>query len=143
MPAGMPKLYPVLITVTQEGKPLADAGVSLRYADSSAGTWAIGGVTNATGIVKLHTNGFPGAPEGKFKVVLTKQDNEGMAEYEAAGAQGDAAAARRVKVKIWSCIKEEYNDPSKTPLAVEITASTKTLEVDAGPVVKIEIPFVP
>ena len=143
MPAGMPKLYPVSISVTQEGKPLADASVSLRYADPSAGTWAVGGKTDATGIVKLRTDGFPGAPVGKFKVVLIKQDNEGMEEYAAAGAQGDTVAASKVKVKIWSCVKEEYNDPKKTPLEVEITASTQTLEVDAGPAVKIEQPFVP
>jgi hypothetical protein len=139
MPAGMPKLYPVTISVTQEDKPFADCLVSLRYPDSSLGTWAVGGRTEANGIAKLYTDGYPGAPAGKFKVVLIKQEDVGLKERE----QADAAAASRIQVKIWSCVKPEYNDLAKTPLEVEITKSTKTLSVDAGPAVKIEQKFVP
>ena len=140
MPDGMPTLYRVSISVTQEGKPLADATVSLRYADSSAGTWAVGGRTGAEGTANLFTNGYRGAPVGAFKVLLFKQENEGLKEYSESANFEDA---QRIKVKIWSCLKEEYNDPEKTPLEVEITSSTKTLKVDAGPAVKIEQPFVP
>ena len=143
MPAGMPKLYPVSVSVTQEGKPLDDTAVSLRYSDPTAGTWAVGGKTGTDGIAKLYTNGYPGAPLGKFKVVLIKQASEGGKERDEALARGDTAAASKIKVKLWSCVQEEYNDPEKTPLEVEITASTKTLDVDAGPAVKIEQPFVP
>ena len=143
MPDGMPKLYPVSISVTQEGKPFADAVVSLRYADPSAGTWAIGGHTGADGTAKLYTQGYPGAPAGKFKVVLIKEDNEGLTERGDAEARGDAAAAKQIKVKIWSCVEARYNDPKQTPLAVEIAADTKVLDIDAGPAVKIDRPFVP
>jgi len=139
----MPKLYPVSISVTQEGKPLADAIVSLRYADPSAGTWTVGGRTEANGQAKLYTNSYPGAPLGKFKVVLLKEENEGLAERAEAEGRGDSAAANQVKVKIWSCVEAKYNDPKKTPLDVEITADTKMLDVDAGPAVKIDQPFVP
>lgn len=134
----MPKLYPVSVSVMQEGTPLADANVSLRYPDSSIGTWAIGGRTDANGNAKLFTNGYPGAPLGTFKVVLIKHESEGLAEREAALNQGGPSAAQRIIPKVWSCVEAKYNDSEKTPLEVEITTSTKTLSIDAGPVVKIE-----
>ena len=143
MPDGMPKLYPVSVSVTQEGKPFADALVSLRASDPSAGTWTIGGTTDANGRVELYTNGYRGAPLGKFKVVLVKQENEGAEEHDAAISRGDTAAAQRINVKIWSCVEDRYNDPSQTPLEVEITSGTKTLDVDAGPAVQIARQFVP
>ncbi|MDR0871219.1 MAG: DUF4198 domain-containing protein [Planctomycetaceae bacterium] len=146
MPDGMPKLRPVSVTVMQEGKPLADAAVSLRYPDAAAGNWAIGGQTDANGIAQLFTNGYAGAPLGKFKVVLFKEIEEGMEEYNKAMAaameSGNSSAAKKVKVKIWSCVKPEYNDASKTPLEVEITADTKTLSLDAGQAVSIQQDFV-
>ena len=136
--------YPVSISVTQKGKPLTDATVSLRSVDpSSTGTWTIGGTTNANGKVELYTNGYRGAPFGKFKVVLFKQENEGLAAREAAANQGDTAAVQRINVKIWSCVEARYNNPKQTPLEVEIAADTKTLDLDAGPAVKIEQAFVP
>jgi len=139
----MPRLYPVVITVMQEGQPLANCMVSLRYTDPSLGTWAIGGRTDAQGNAQLFTNGFPGAPEGTFKVVLVKQDNEGMFERGEAEGRGDMAAARAIQVRLWSAIELIYNDPATTPLEVEITPSTRTLTVDAGPAVQIDIPVVP
>ena len=144
MPDGMPKLYHVTIIVTQENKPLADALVSLRSVDTAAtGTWTIGGRTDTNGSVELFTEGFRGAPLGKFKVVLIKQVTEGMEALETAlNSRGDVAAAQK-GVKIWSMVKEEYNNQSQTPLEVEITAGAKTLELDAGHAVKIEVPFVP
>ena len=144
MPDGMPKLYPVTITVTQENKPLADALVSLRSVDPAAtGTWTVGGRTDTNGSVELYTDGFRGAPLGKFKVVLIKQETEGMEALSEAQESGGNIANAQKGVKIWSVVKEEYNSQSQTPLEVEITAGTKTLELDAGPAVKIEVPFVP
>ena len=141
MPDGMPKLYPVSISVTQEGKPLVDASVSFRYPNNSS-QWAVGGQTDADGKAKLYTNGFPGAPLGQFDVVIFKLDNEGLLERGEAEGRRDPDA-HKIRVRIWSCVKEEYNDPQKTPIKVEVTADTKMLEVDAGPAVQIEMPFVP
>ena len=65
-----------------------------------------------------------------------------MVERQEALGRGDTAAANTIKARLWSCVKEEYGDPKTTPLEVEITASTKTLTVDAGPAVQIELPLV-
>jgi len=142
LPDGMPKLYPVTITVTQAEQPLAGATVSLRSVDTAAtGTWTIGGLTDANGTIELYTNGFRGAPAGTFKVVLLKQENEGLAEREAAANRGEPLGG--ITVRIWSIIEEDYNHADRTPLEVEITPSTRALTVDAGPVVRIDVPFVP
>jgi len=137
LPDGMPKLYPVTISVIQEGNPLADCSVSLRYADPSLGTWAIGGRTDDSGNAKLFTNGYPGAPEGTFKVVLVKHDNVGLTERGEAEGRNDFEAARRITVRVWSCVEEKYNSLETTPLEVVVAPSTRTLSVDAGPAVEI------
>ena len=141
LPDGMPKLYPVSISVTQEGKPLADASISFRYPNNSA-PWAVGGQTDTAGKAKLYTNGYPGAPLGQFNVVIFKQDNVGLKERGEAEGRLDPDAGK-IKVRIWSCVEPQYNDPNKTPIHVEITEKTKTVDIDAGPAVQIEQPFVP
>ena len=126
MPDGMPKLYsPIILTVTQEKKPLAEVSVLLRSVDSSAGSWSIGGLTDANGSFELYTQGYRGAPLGKFKVILTKEITDDVAR------------------EVWAYIENEYASVETTPLEVEITASTKTLTVEAGPAVKIPRPYVP
>ncbi|GHT37143.1 hypothetical protein FACS189427_09750 [Planctomycetales bacterium] len=135
-----PQTFPVTMTVTQEGKPLAEASVSLR---ASGVQWSVGGVTGADGKVKLVTNGYPGAPAGKYKVVIIKQVNEGLEERNKITAEGNGsdksiADAKKIKVRYYSLVKPEYNSEEKTPVEVEITTSTKNLTVDAGPAVKIE-----
>ena len=124
LPDGMPKLYsPIKITVTQEGQPLVGATVTLRSTDPSAGTWTIGGLTDANGGFELYTHGYRGAPLGTFKVVVYKWEED-----------HDAA-------KTWSYAEDEYGDAKTTPLEVEITARTRTLTVDAGSAVKISKPY--
>ncbi|MDR0869983.1 MAG: DUF4198 domain-containing protein [Planctomycetaceae bacterium] len=138
-PDGFPKLYPVSVLVTQDGKPLADAAVTLRYPDDT-GIWAIGGSSDADGKAQLRTNGYPGAPLGKFKVVVMKENADGMKEWEQASANNDQNAAAKLKAKIhvYSLVKPEFNRPNTTPLEVEVQADTKTLTVDVSPAVKIE-----
>ncbi|MCL2346667.1 MAG: hypothetical protein FWC50_00250, partial [Planctomycetaceae bacterium] len=54
LPDGMPKLYPVKMTVTQEGKPLTDAMILLTPVDSQ---WPAQGTTDVSGVVqKFFTN---------------------------------------------------------------------------------------
>ena len=136
-PEGFPKLYPVSLKVTQEGTPLTKASVSLKMSDGSA-VWSTGGVTDEKGVVVLWTHGkFRGAPEGTFKVLITKIVNEGEEEMLAAANREDYAAAAKIPVNSYSCVKDEYEFFEKTPLEIEITQKTRGLDIDAGPVVKI------
>jgi hypothetical protein len=69
---GMPQLYPASITITQDGKPLADAQVILINIDPKT-NWSGGGNTDRNGVVRLRTLGqFNGIPEGTYKVGVSK-----------------------------------------------------------------------
>jgi len=104
--------------------------------------WAIGGVTDATGVAKMFTHGkFAGVPEGNYNVTVSKIIEEGAAEYYAAVESGDTDAARRIEVNVWQLVGDEYTQPGRTPIKVEIKRDMRTLEVDAGPVVRIRREF--
>jgi hypothetical protein len=140
-PDGFPPLYPVTLYVTQEGKPLEGAAISLVTPDGSV-PWVVGGVTDAEGKVKMKTHGkFDGAPAGNFNVLISKTVYEGYAEYMAALNRGDLGAARRMTVNVFQCVEDAYTSLKDTPLHVEVTKSTKVFEVDAGQAVKIKKPF--
>jgi hypothetical protein len=137
-PDGLPPTYPLSIKVLQEGKPLDDATVALYFADGSM-TWTVGGVTDAGGIAKMYTHGkFEGVPEGNYNVTVSKMIYEGKTEYDAAMESGNTAAAQKIDVSAWQLVSNEYMLQSKTPIKIEVKKSTKTLEVDAGPTVRIK-----
>ncbi|MFG0262836.1 MAG: carboxypeptidase regulatory-like domain-containing protein, partial [Novipirellula sp. JB048] len=74
----MPELYPATVTITQEGDGLADATVTLYPEDPALRRWAVGGVTDENGTATLRTHvKFPGAPAGRFKVMVNKTVTEG------------------------------------------------------------------
>ena len=144
-PDGLPRLVPVTITVSQEGQPLVEAAVTLTPADGSR-NWFTGGTTDSNGRVAVHTYGtHRGSPTGKFKVTVSKYIYENMEEYQAALDRGEEAeaAAKRIRVKMFSFVEDRYGDVTTTPLEIEVTTKTKTLSVDAGPVGKVEQKFVP
>ena len=137
-PDGLPPTYPLSIKVLQEGQPLDDATVTLYFADGSM-NWTIGGVTDAGGVAKMYTHGkFEGAPEGSFNVTVSKMLYEGKAEHDAAMDAGDTEAARRIEVNAWQLVADEYMIPARTPIKVEVTKGTKSLEIDAGSAVRIK-----
>ncbi len=57
VPDGMPELYPVVVSVVQDGKPLEGASVQLIPADAINARWACGGCTNANGEAEIATLG--------------------------------------------------------------------------------------
>jgi len=101
-------------------------------------TWTIGGKTDDQGIVALWTHGkFRGAPAGTFKVAVEKVVNEGEAEMLEAANREDFAAANRIQVNSFSFVEEKYTTVGTTPIEIEITPKSRTIEIDAGPAVKI------
>jgi len=139
-PDGLPPLFPVSLTVLQEGNPLPDAMIIVRCAEESM-TWTIGGRTNDRGVVDLFTHGrFRGAPEGTFKVMVSKIVNEGEEEFLAALERGDPAAAT-MPVNSFSHVEAEFGAFETTPIEIEITRRSRAIEIDAGPVVRINRPY--
>lgn len=129
-PEGFPKLYPLSIEIVQEGTPLVGAGVALVSDDANLSRWPSGGVTDEKGIVQIHTYQYPGAPEGSFKVTVTKTLTE--------GAQSDILATGKGNTqKVYELVDSKYSVADKTPLTIEVKAGTTPVsKLDVGKKVK-------
>ncbi|MBQ9801297.1 MAG: hypothetical protein IJO40_15360, partial [Thermoguttaceae bacterium] len=72
LPAGMPKPVPTTITLTLDGKGLADASVTMI---PDSGSYAAVGKTDASGVAEMKTDGkYKGAVPGSYKVVVGAKD---------------------------------------------------------------------
>jgi len=146
LPPGMPKLYPVIVTVTQEGTPLAGAIVQLIPEDPAHAAWGPGGMTDASGVAVLRTNGpYKGAPLGKYKVVVTKSEIESPPSPPPRGpgvTREDVGRYQALlnRLKAYNYVETQYGSATDTPLEVEITAKVKNYTFDAGKPIKVAIP---
>jgi hypothetical protein len=142
----MPKLYPVTMTVTQEGEPLADAMVMLSHID---GQWPAQGTSDANGVIKkFYTNSqYPGVVAGKFKVCVRKVEREHAIDPKDIPPEPTDLQEKfqwrmkyhehRIPPKEYDLVEAEYADPKTTPLEVEISVDKKNnLTIDAGKAVR-------
>ena len=140
-PADLPELYPCKISVIQDGQPLEGATVILADATSQL-RFSVGGVTNAQGVVEVKTDGkFQGAPQGKYKVLISKvfvpemiqeappEDPDAKAEYDKKLQELNAQQADTVDVN--------YKKFGTTPAEIEVTPSGAEASFDVGPKVKV------
>ena len=132
-PDDLPPLYPVKITVMQDGKPLERATVRL-VADGSNTRFTTGSVTDKNGVAIIKTDGqWPGAPEGKYKVLVQKivtpeaDPSEDSLSYE---EQQVKAAERNKQTK--SVVDSKFMNLKTTTLAIEVTTSGATETFDVG-----------
>ena len=76
-PSDVPKLFSTQVTVVKGGSPVVGANVFL-VADSgtATGSWSVAGKTDQMGLAVIKTSqgdwSAPGAPEGAYKIYLTK-----------------------------------------------------------------------
>lgn len=126
-PDGMPKLYPCVLNLTQDGKPAEGFEVQLVSKGETI-PWMIGGVSDAQGTVKIVANGnFDGAPAGLFAVVIHKTLTEGVDQ---------SAEVQTKPIKIYTLIEEKFNSEKTTPLEIKIEGKTSQ-NLDLGKPVKI------
>ena len=134
-PTGFPDTVPCVVTITQEGTPLAGATVSLIPSDG-AKDWLFGATTDASGNAKIFTYGREaGTPKGKYKVVVTKTETE-PSKYTMPD-ENDTAAVERYhrdvmneKLNSYTLVETAYSEFSTTPLELEVTGKTaQTFEV--------------
>ena len=144
LPEGLSNVVPVTIQLTQDGAPLAGATVLLIDTTGSR-EWSPGGLTDDKGTIDLYTNGrYKGAPEGKYKVVVTKTETDpsklgpapstsdpGYSEY-----LGKLASEKR---DTYTLIDKQFTDAKSTPLEVEIKKGGPVQKFDVGAKVKIKI----
>jgi hypothetical protein len=114
-----PALYPVTGTVKKDGKPLAGVSVSLVATNQKVGI-ALMGVTKDDGTFEIATGqGKKGAPEGTFKVVLSK----GAGAVPADPKDAYAGARKDPRQSAGDEIPKEWQSASTT---------TKTFDVKKG-----------
>jgi len=144
LPEGLPKLIPTSIQLTQDGAPLAGATVSLI---STAGgqQWYPGGLSNDSGTIELYTNGrYKGAPEGHYKVVVTKTETD-PSQLGPAPSEDDPKFSKymedlaKEQRSTYTLVEKKFNDAKTTTLEIEIKKGGEIPKLDVGKKVKDKI----
>jgi len=135
-PADLPALYPVTITFTLDGQPLADALVNLHTEDTAIAKWTIGSYTDAEGKAIIVTHGqFRGAPAGKFKVCVKKTtlpgDEDSRNRERSSEFVVDFSPAQQPPGMpiVTNHVHAEFGKQETTPLEIEVSASKKMLNL--------------
>jgi hypothetical protein len=137
LPPGLPKLYPVTITIVQDGQPLNGASVVIVNEDYASSSWAAGGVTNEKGQVKLRTEGkYSGAPAGKYKVTVTKIDVPEIELPEDSSSPEYERKTKEIQDKTFYLVEDKFTKLNTTPLKLEITPTSKNIDLDVSPAVR-------
>lgn len=133
VPAGLPVLHPVVITVLQDGQPLAEASVAM-YAEGSK--WTVGGSTDAKGRALIRTLGkYPGAPEGTYKVCIIKE------LIDRGGPPSNNPSALAKPTIFYDLVDQQFKLPKTTPLEVTVVAGkNQPASFDVGKAIKKKIP---
>jgi hypothetical protein len=76
LPDELGVLYPVTITITNDGQPIDNVTVMLSNKTTSFGAWAHTGITDSNGTTQIQTvlgsRYGKGVPEGKYTITLVK-----------------------------------------------------------------------
>ena len=132
-PDGLPKLYPLTLTLTQDGTPLAGASVAL-FADDGEAKWTIGGTTDASGKMSPMTHGkFPGIPDGTYKVCVRKIEAVAPAERS-----GDSESQPVNSVE-YDLVDIRLQSPVTTTLTLEAGPGKKSATLDVGKPIREQI----
>ena len=144
LPEGLPKLVPVSIQLSQDGAPLAGATVSLIDTAGSQ-QWFPGGLSDSSGKIELYTNGrYKGAPEGKYKVVVSKTETDpsklGPPPSEDDPKYGEYMnQSANERLDTYTLIDKKFTDAKNTTLEVEIKKGGEVHQLDLGTKVRIKI----
>ncbi len=137
-PDGLPKLFPCSVKIIQAGAPLAGADVMFVAQDPNLMRWPAGGTTDETGVAKINTYGFAGAPEGVFKVLVVKTETTGSVSAEEAVKNMESGTI--ANEERFDLVAQEYRDQTTTPLSIEVKASgSNTAEFDVGEAVRVPV----
>lgn len=147
LPAGMPKPVPTTITLTLDGKGLADASVTMI---PDSGQYAAVGKTDSNGVAEMKTDGkYKGAVPGSYKVVVGAKDEIDYGEFgppptddpvaldkwnRDVDAAGGAAAFKRISV-----VAQEFTAADTTPLTLTVNEGKAAETFDLGDSVREEV----
>ncbi len=126
-PADLPEdMTPCKITLTQEGKPVADATIEFSY--STPMKYTTSASTDENGVATMVTYGFAGAQQGTAKVVVRKLVTEGASEAEEYGETGDSGSDFNV-------VAAKYRSAETTDLEITIGKENVEETFELGPAV--------
>jgi len=133
-PADLPPLYPCTVTVLQDGQPLSEGVVSLSSTDPSF-KWAVFAQLDASGKGKLFTQGlYPGAPEGEYKVVISKEETVTEQIGPAVVRQGEFGeeTITPTRATVYTLVEKDYADAATTPLSITIAKKGNDQQFECG-----------
>lgn len=132
-PADLPKLYPILITVTSEGAPLEKASVIL-VADPQSKYQSLA-TTDSGGKAEIVTYGYKGAPEGRYKVIIERTLDDDLVYGK--DTSGEQAV---VSYTTYRTIDSVTYKKETTPFEVEVpTKPEQSTTFDVGKTVKVKL----
>lgn len=141
-PADLPELYPVKITVIQDGQPLEGASVMLNDPTLQV-RFVMGGQTDAKGVAEIKTDGqFSGAPAGEFKVTVrktTEPESAGEAPTDPAERAEWEAKQAELANQMADTVDLKFGDMAQTPETITVGPGGVEKTVDVGE--KVNIPF--
>jgi hypothetical protein len=131
-PHDLPQLYPTVITLTQEGKPLENALVLLYSTDLNF-KWSAAAVSDHNGKATILTHGkFPGVPVGEYKIVVTKTEPSDQDLLKPASDYNPEVHVVMPKITLFSFIEKQYTDITTTPLTITIEKGKNVHNFDLG-----------
>ena len=125
-PDGLPPLTPLTVTITQAGAALEKATVMFieTASDKGAQKWSVSGVTNDKGEAIMKTHGFPGAPIGSYKVVVSKEE-----------IIYDNSTPPNVTERL-NLVEKKYTSIRETDLKADVAEGMPTMTFDVGKAVR-------
>jgi hypothetical protein len=132
LPEGMPKPYPVTITILQDGKALEGASVTMIPLDSAISQWIAGGGTNASGEATIVTFGkYKGAVPGNYKVLISKIINERDESKRPADINSQEFQKWYSGATVIQLVNLRFTDDS-TPEQMEVIKGKNKKTIDVG-----------
>jgi len=133
-PADLPPLYPCTVMVTQGGQPLSEGIVRLVSEDPSF-KWAVFAQLNSSGTGKMFTQGlYAGAPEGDYKVVISKEEEVVEEAGPTVVRQGEFGEETftPTRIMVYSLVEKEYAEAETTPLTITVGKKGNDQKFECG-----------
>ena len=133
-PSDLPPLFPCTVSVTQGGVPLAGVFVELVSLDSQK--YRASASTDEGGRATMTTYGYPGAPAGKYKIIVRKSiEDDIVMGKDVYGADAIVSSNR------YNVVEPLYGQTDQTPHEVEVVSSSKGTEVtiDVGVAIRVRV----
>ena len=132
-PTDLPPLFSCTVAVTQGGAALEGAYVEL--VSPEAQKYRPSATTDASGNAVMKTYGFPGAPAGKYKILVSK-----MIEDDIVYGTDEYGGRAVVSSNKYQMVNSDYSKADTTPHEVEVAAKGKTqTTIDTGEPVRVRM----